>query len=104
MKYSKGPIVGSGPTYICHRFLEFSSGRKIRCLGGVIGMDVSDDGDLFITSGYDNISVPTVLNYPYNKLFKTIYPSFDDCPEKNFTPDEKKELSDYMIDRWKRWA
>lgn len=60
----------------------FSSGRTAYCNAGIIGIDP----DLELSEGYDGgFSID-----PYNT--------------GPITPDERREMAEYMIDLWRRYA
>jgi hypothetical protein len=63
------------------------SGRTFRANGGILGINSEE----LLTEGYDS-----ELENGYDTTFE-----FDQPP---LTAEERREIADYMIERWKEWA
>ena len=73
--------------------MTFSTGRTITPYNGTIGINK----DMEVSEGYDNML--TEKSHPIMRI--------EDDPEERtyvYTAEERKELAEYMIDLWKKFA
>jgi dUTPase len=66
-------------------YFTLASGRRFYANAGILGID----SDGYLTEGYDG------------NVENTMMGDLDDHP---FTAEERQEIGEYMVARWKEWA